>query len=150
MIKGFYPKQKAFVKIQNGNNVVKTSERDLKQEQEWHAQMLNAGFQYNSTHDFYYSADGALMSDSQISIESLLTYPAFDGCKELGYEIDYGFPTPFGLAQGNKRAIYCKNYKEIVSKHRTTEQGQKEIEEEQKNIEMFYNGINENSSKFRR
>ena len=115
MIKGFYPKQKAFIRIQDAIN--NTGERDYAKEEEWHNQMLDVGFQYDSTYDFYYSSEGALMSPYQVSIESLLKCPLFNGCKELGYEIVYGNPTPQGLKYGFERAFYCKNYEEVINKN---------------------------------
>lgn len=100
----------------------KTQNRNYAQEEIWHKQMLDSGFKYDEEYDFYYSEDGALMGDATVSIESLLEYPKYAECVSHGYEFSYGKPTPFGLSRGNTRAIYCKNYQEIVSKHRTAEQ----------------------------
>ena len=151
MIYGFYPKQKAYINKETvPGHFIKTQERDLKQEQVLHAQLLNAGFKYNEAHDFYYSHDGALMSDGPISIESLLEYPNFSKCSSLGYDIAYGSPTPQGLSHGLKRAIYCRNYQDILNKHKATKQGQQEIIDLQRSIEKFYNGIDENSKSFGR
>ena len=151
MIYGFYPKQKAYINKETvPGHIIRTQERDLKQEQVWHAQLLNAGFKYNEAHDFYYSHDGALMSDSPISIESLLEYPNYSNCRDLGYDIAYGSPTPQGLSRGLQRAIYCRNYQEILERHKATEQGQKEISDLQKSIEDFYKGVDENSRNFGR
>ena len=100
----------------------KTQDRNYEQEEIWHRQMLDSGFKYNDEFDFYYSEDGALIGDTIVSIESLSEYPGYAECIEFGYEFSYGKPTPFGLNCGNTRAIYCKNYQEIVNKYRITEQ----------------------------
>ncbi len=151
MIYGFYPKQKDYVKVETKpGHFLKTQDRNYDQEEIWHRQMINAGFKYNEAHDFYYSEEGALMSDSPISIESLLEYPQYTDCATLGYDISYGKPTPFGLSQGNTRAIYCRNYQDILRKHLATEQGQQETADLQQEIEKFYNGIDENSRNYGR
>lgn len=150
MIYGFYPKQKEYKNKTLGGIVVKTDEEDFNEEQKWHCELLKAGFNYNEAHDFYYSSEGALMSDSDISIDSLLLYPEYSKCVELGYDIVYGRPTPQGLESGAKRAIYCKNYQEILQRHRQTEQGKKEIADLQEKIRAFYEGVDENSRNYHR
>ena len=69
-------------------------------------------------------ANSSLTADGVIPIKVRL---------EKSY-IAYGKPTPLGLSRGNTRAIYCKNYEEIINKYRTAEQ-----------IEVI-----DSSSKFRR
>ena len=150
MIRGFQQKPKFFFDSNINGQVVKSNQRDYEKEDKYHREMLNFGFSYNTTHDFYYSKDGTLMSDSPISIESLLSYPTFLGLDKEGYEIGYGSPTPLGMKEGYNRAIYCKNYEDILERHRNTEQGRQESESEQRAIEDFYNGVIESSRKFRR
>ena len=116
MIYGFYPKQKAFINKESApGHFTRTQERDLKKEEEWHNQLLESGFAYNEEFDFYYSEDGALMADTDTSIEEFVTIPRYSGCLERGYEISYGSPTPLGKQFGRQRALYCKNYQEIIN-----------------------------------
>ena len=116
MVYGFYPKQKAFINKESvPGHFTRTQERDLKKEEEWHNQLLESGFSYNDEFDFYYSEDGALMTDTDTSIEEFVTTPRYSECLERGYEISYGSPTPLGKQFGHQRALYCKNYQEIIN-----------------------------------
>ena len=143
MIYGFYPKQKAYKKLETvPEHYLKIKERDFETENQWHMELINAGFTYNSVHDFYYSSDGALMSDSGISIKHLLEYPGIQECNELGYELVYGRPTPAGGRYGINRAIYCKNWQTVLNKHRDTAEGEEEIQAYQNAIQEFYDGVN--------
>ena len=150
MIYGFYSKQKAHVNITMGRSAFKSIDRNYDTEYIWHRALLDAGFGYNETHDFYFSKDGALMSDSGISIEELCTYPKFSECVQRGYEMVYGDPTPDGISRGITRAIYCKNYKDIVARHRETPEGMAEIEALQADIQASYEGVNRNSRRYGR
>ena len=117
MVYGFYPKQKAYINEERvPGHITRTQNRDLKQEEEWHNQLLDAGFAYNEEFDFYYSKDGALMLDTDDSIEKFVSIPRYSECLDRGYEISYGDPTPLGKQLfGCKRALYCKNYQEVIN-----------------------------------
>ena len=116
MIYGFYPKQKAYViKEPVPGHYTRTHERDFKQEEEWHKLLLDAGFEYNEEYDFYYSDEGALMSETMEPIENLIKSQKYSECIPRGYEMSYGKPTPLGQRfMGSSRAIYCTNYKQII------------------------------------
>ena len=116
MVYGFYPKQKAFINKESvPGHFTRTQERDLKKEEEWHNQLLESGFAYNEEFDFYYSEDGALMADTDTSIEEYVAIPKYSECLDKGYEISYGAPTPLGKKFGHQRALYCKNYQDIIN-----------------------------------
>ena len=116
MVYGFKPKQKAFINKETvPGHFTRTQERDLEKEDKWHNQLLEAGFSYNEEFDFYYSKDGALMTDTDTSIEEFVAIPRYSECFDRGYEISYGDPTPLGKQMGYQRALYCKNYQEIIN-----------------------------------
>ena len=104
MIKGFYPKAKDYIKVETKpGHFLKTQDRNYEQEELWHRQMLDSGFKYDEEYDFYYSEDGALMADTDTSIEEYVAIPKYSKCLDRGYEISYGAPTPLGKQFGHQR-----------------------------------------------
>ncbi len=122
MIKGFYPRQKFYKNISNTfDGVVHTTRtqiRDAEKEERFHLALLGFGLEYDPEYDFYYSDEGALMSDAGTSIEELIKYPWYKDCLGEGYEMVYGKPVPVLSGNQSGRAIYCKNYREIVAKYK--------------------------------
>lgn len=122
MIKGFYPYQKFYKNISNTfDGVVHTTRtqiRDAEKEERFHLALLSSGFEYNPEYDFYFSDEGALMSDAGTSIEELTKYPWYKDCLEEGYEMVYGNPIPVLSGVKTGKAIYCKNYREILARYK--------------------------------
>ena len=112
---GFLPYQHYYMHVKNplGSTTI-VQKRDVEAEEKHHNELLEAGFSYNEALNFYYSDDGALMSDSSITLEELKKYPNFKDCDKLGYVLGYGKPTPTAKSLGYKRSIYCQNYEEII------------------------------------
>lgn len=117
MIAGFYPKQKAFISKETvPGHYEKTKERDYATEEKWHNEMLEAGFKYNEEFNFYYTEEGALMIDGMGNIEDYMAMPKYKDCDS--YDVVYGKPTPLGQEFDMDRAIYCKNYEEVVENYK--------------------------------
>jgi hypothetical protein len=126
MIKGFFTKQKAYIrKILDNGVVIGTRDRDYAKEEKWHQQMLNAGFQYNEEYDFYYTDEGALMLDQITPTEDYMNIPVIAECSALGYELGYGAASPFGKEGGYSLGLYCKNYEEILEKYKEENKGER-------------------------
>ena len=54
------------------------------------------------------------MSDIDSPFEEIMATPGYSECINRGYQISYGAPTPLGKRLGNQKALYCKNYQEII------------------------------------
>ena len=119
MIKGFFVKQKAYIrKILDNGVIIGTRDRDYEKEEKWHQKMLDAGFQYNEEYNFYYTDEGALMIDQIAPNEDFMTIPVIAECAAAGYEMGYGKASPFGIENGYNTGLYCKNYEEILERYK--------------------------------